>query len=177
MLSSTISSTTSDAASLARHVPCAEAALPLRWTPEHIGTRLVEAFRTMDRLPRAKGPRAAGNHWPLHRVEFADRVAEAEMPPAELRERERRRNALAFRPSGEEIARMDRALDWLRQLRDQDADLALLVTLWAFRTARGRTIRVLCREQGWSPPTFYKRRDRALAMLASRLEGEGAAVF
>lgn len=139
--------------------------------------RLVDAFRTLDKLPRAKGPRPAGNHWPAHRIEFADRVAEAELPETERRERERRRNDLAFRPSGTEIARMDRALEWLRALRELDPDQALLVTLWAFRTARGRTIRVLCRERGWTPPTFYKRRERALTAIASRLEAAGTPVF
>ena len=150
---------------------------PERWDGDHVGRRLVDAFRTLDRLPRPKGPRQAGNHWPLHRVEWADRLAQAELPERERRERERRQNDLAFRPSGGEIARMDAALDWLRDLRGRDPDLALLVTLWAYRTVRRRPLRALAQELGISPPTFYKRRDRALAWLAETLEAQAVPVF
>ena len=81
------------------------AALPERWTPDHVGQRLVDAFRTLDRLPRAKGPRQPGNHWPRTSLEWADKLAQAELPAAERIERDALRNALALRPSGREIDR------------------------------------------------------------------------
>lgn len=152
-------------------------ALPPAWTAEHVGQRLVDAMRTLDRLPRVKGPRAAGNHWMPTQLEWADRLAQAELPEAERREREERRNSLALRPSGAAIDRMDRALDWLRELRDRDPGLALVTSLWALRAARGRSLRGLCRERGWAPGTFYKLRARALDHLAAALNGRGAAVF
>ncbi len=150
--------------------------VPETWTPEHVGARLVEAMRTLDRLPRVKGPRGAGNHWPSHRVEWADRLAQAELPRAERLEREARRNA-AIRPSGAEIDRMDRALDWLRELRDLDPGMALVTSLWALRTARRRSVRALCREKGWAPATLYKLRARALDHLAAALDARGAPVW
>ena len=36
------------------------AAVPLGWTPDHVGRRLVEAMATLRRLPRPKGPARAG---------------------------------------------------------------------------------------------------------------------
>ena len=157
-------------------LPAASEALPPAWTPEHVGCRLVEAMRTLDRLPRVKGPRGAGNHWPDHRVEWADRLAQAELPQGERREREALRNACS-RPSGAEIDRMDQALDWLRELRDLDPGVALVTSLWALRTARRRSVRALCREKGWAPATLYKLRGRALDHLAAALNRRGAPVW
>lgn len=150
---------------------------PPRWTADHVGARLVEAFRTLDRLPRVKGPRQAGNHWPAHKLEWADRLAQAELPAAERRERDERRNALALRPDGAAIARMDVALDWLRELRAADPGLAETLGFWAVRAARRRSVRSLCRERGWTPASFYRRRGEALAQLAATLNTRAVPVF
>ncbi len=150
---------------------------PERWTADHIALRLVEAFRTLDRLPKVKGPRQAGNHWPSHRLEWADQLAQAELPDAERRERAERQNVLSLRPDGAAIARMDLALEWLRDLRAIDPGLALVTSFWALRAARHRSVRALCREKGWVPATFYKLRARALARLADELNRRGDAVF
>ena len=154
-----------------------DGSLPPDWTPEHVALRLVEAFRTLDRMPRVAGPRQAGNHWPRHRMEWADHLAQAELPEAERRERDALRNALAARPDGAAIARMDAALEWLRDLRGIDPGLALVTSLWALRAARRRSLRSLCREKGWAPGTFYKLRARALDVLAASLRARGVAVF
>ena len=72
---------------------------------------------------------------------------------------------------------MDRALEWLRELRDLDSGVALVTGLWALRTARRRSVRALCREKGWAPATLYKLRARALDHLAAVLNRRGAAVW
>lgn len=151
--------------------------LPATWTADHVGRRLIDAMRTLDRLPRVKGPRGSGNHWVPTRLEWADRLAQAELPEAERRERDMRQNSLASRPSGAEIDRMDRALEWLRDLRAKDPALALVTSLWALRAARGRSVRALCRERGWAPATLYKLRGRALDHLAALLTARGTPVF
>ena len=38
--------------------------LPPLWDADLVGKRLVQAFVTLDRLPRLRGPRAPGGHWP-----------------------------------------------------------------------------------------------------------------
>ena len=151
---------------------------PECWTADRVGECLVEAFRTLDRLPRAKGPRQPGNHWVRTRLEWADQLAQAELPEEERREREAAHlTALALRPSGREIDRMETALDWLRDLRAIDPGLALVTSLWALRAARRRSLRALCREKGWAPATFYKLRARALEHLATTLQAAGVPVF
>lgn len=175
MPSSTISSTTAtDALELP---PDPSGPPPGRWTPDHVGCRLVAAFATLDRLPRPRGPRPAGNHWPTHRVEWADQLAQADLPEAEKRARARQRvDTLVRAPSGKDIDRMDEALDWLRVLRARDAGLAELLSFWALYAARRRSVRAICRLRNWKPATFYYQRGRALDVLANWLEGRGVPV-
>lgn len=146
-----------------------DAPLPDIWTPDHVALRLIEAFRTLDRLPRVRGPKEPGGHWPRHRVEWADRLAEAELPEDERQARAAWRNRVGLKPTSRDLDRMDTALDWLRDLRSVDPGMALLTTLWALRAARRRSVRALCREKGWAPHTVYRLRAKPLDLLAARL--------
>jgi hypothetical protein len=151
--------------------------IPLRWEPEHVGRRLVKAFTTLDRLPRDRGPREPGGHWPKHAVEWVDRLAQAELSEAERRTREAARNFTVLRPSSIELAEMEKAFDWLRELRAVDSGMALVTSLWALRTARRKSVRRLCTERQWAPHTFYRKRAKALAYLADLLNSRNAPVF
>jgi hypothetical protein len=152
-------------------------ALPDRWTPEHVARRLVDAFKTLDRMPRVRGPRQPGDHWPRHRVEWADHLAQAELPDSEKRERADWRNRAGMKPTSPEITAMDASLEWLRDLRGVDSGMALVTSFWALRAARRRSVRALCREKGWAPHTFYRVRARALEHLAETLNARHVAVF
>ncbi len=151
--------------------------LPLRWEPEHVGDRLVKAFRTLDRLPRVSGPREPGGHWVKHAIEWADQLAQAELPEDERKERAERQNNALLRPTGAEIKEMDMALEWLRALREVDSGMALITTLWAYRAARHRSIKALCKERHWAPHTFYRKRAKALDYLAVMLNARAVSVF
>ncbi len=135
---------------------------PARWTPEHVGEKLVKAFHTLDRLPRLRGPREPGGHWVRHAIEWADRLAQAELPEDERRERAERQNEALLRPTGAEIKEMDATLEWLRDLRTIDPGMALITSLWALRVARHRSVTALCKERHWAPHTFYRKRAKAL---------------
>jgi hypothetical protein len=151
--------------------------LPSQWEPDHVGKRLVKAFATLDQLPRPRGPREPGGHWPRHAIEWTDLLAQAELDESERRERQQERNRAALRPSGVEIAQMETALDWLRELRNEDSGMALVTGLWAMRTARRRSVKALCMEKKWAPHTFYRKRAKALNYLAAWLNARGAPVF
>jgi hypothetical protein len=155
----------------------AQTARPPAWTPDHVGRMLVKAFMTLDRLPRARGPRQPGGHWPSHMVEWADQLAAAELGESERRERERELNRVTLRPTAIEIKQMEAAFDWLRELRDADPGMALVTSLWALRSARGRSVKRLIAEKKWAPHTFYRKRAKALEFLATRLEARGVPVF
>jgi hypothetical protein len=151
--------------------------IPARWEPEHVGRRLVQAFVTLDQLPRLRGPREPGGHWPQHAIEWADRLAQAELSDAERRTREAARNFTNLRPASAEIAAMETAFDWLRELRGIDSGMALVTSLWALAAARHRSVRRLCAKRGWAPYTFYRKRAKALAWLADNLNARNLPVF
>ncbi len=151
--------------------------LPARWEPEHVGKRIVKAFATLDRLPKVRGPRKPGGHWPGHCVEWADQLAQAELDESERRTREQRSNRILSRPTGAEIAHMEAAFDWLLELHAHDTGMALVTSFWALRCARGRSIKKLCAEKSWALHTFYRKRTKALTYLAKWLNDTGVAVF
>jgi hypothetical protein len=150
---------------------------PTVWTGDHVGRMLIKAFMTLDRLPRVRGPREPGGHWPGHLIEWADQLACAELAESERRDRERARNRVTMRPTAVEIRQMDAAFDWLRELRDEDPGMALVTSLWALRSARGRSVKKLLAEKRWAPHTFYRKRAKALEFLATRLDARGVPVF
>jgi hypothetical protein len=166
-----------DVASSELPVATAETARPPAWTPDHVGRMLVKAFITLDRLPRARGPREPGGHWPGHVIEWADQLAVAELDESERRERDYARNRVTIRPTALEIRQMEAAFDWLRELRDADPGMAIVASLWALRSARGRSVKKLIAEKKWAPHTFYRKRAKALEFLSQRLEERGVPVF
>ncbi len=159
-----------------RHIATAES-LPLVWDAELIGKRLVQAFVTLDRLPRMRGPREPGGHWPRTVTEWADLLAQAELEASERRERQQIASRAMIRPTALEIRRMDAAFEWLRELREIDSGMALVTSLWALRSARHRSIKKLCEEKQWAPHTFFRKRAKALETLAQMLNARGAPVF
>jgi hypothetical protein len=130
--------------------------LPLLWEADHVGKRLGQALGTLDRLPRLRGPREPGGHWPRTLTEWADRLAQAELEESERRERERAYNRTVIRPTAVEIQRMDAALEWLRELHDLDSGMALVTTLWALRSARGRSIKSFARKSNGHRIRFFE---------------------
>jgi hypothetical protein len=106
-----------------------------------------------------------------------DRLAQAELNEAERRTCEAARNFTVIRPSSTELAEMEKAFDWLRELRAVDSGMALVTSLWALRTARRKSVRRLCTERQWAPHTFYRKRAKALAYLADLLNSRNAPVF
>ncbi|ACB96733.1 hypothetical protein [Beijerinckia indica] len=140
--------------------------IPERWTPEHVGTRIVDAIRIERRLPPVRGPRPPGNHFRevvnegIDQTDFAD-------PP-----RNRRGPATAT-----EIKQMEIALGWMTLLRDHDPGLAVVTVHWAFAVVSGKTVRDLCKRKGWAFGTFYRKRNAALGFVADHLNAVAVPVF
>lgn len=151
--------------------------IPTNWNADHVGKRLVKAFVTLDRLPKVRGPREPGGHWPLHATEWADQLARAELGAEEKRVRDIDQNRSMLQPSSAEIAQMELAFDWLRELRAVDSGMALVASLWALCSARHRSVRRLCAKKQWAPYTFYRKRAKALEHLAQWLNDRNVSVF
>jgi hypothetical protein len=127
------------------------------WEPDSVGKGLVQAFVTLDRLPRLRGPREPGGHWPGTITGWADQVAQAELEQSERQARQQISNRAIIRPTAAEIAQMEAAFEWLRELRAVDAGL--------------------CTEKQWPPHTFFRKKARALANIAQMLNARGVPVF
>lgn len=144
------------------------------WNAERVGEALVEAFVTLDRLPRVQGPRAPGGHWPGILREWSDQLG---IDPLERKMREEAANQTVVKPTSEEILHMETAFDWLKELREREPGIALVVTMWALRTAQGRSMKQLCYEKRWSRRTFWRKKARGLEMLAEMLNLRVVPVF
>ncbi len=147
------------------------------WDAALVGKKLIQAFATLDRLPRLRGPREPGGHWPSTLTEWADQLARAELEESERRARQEISNRVIIRPTAAEIAQMEAAFEWLRELRAIDTGMAIVTMLWALRSARRRSIKALCAEKNWPPHTFFRKRAKALASIAELLNDRGAPVF
>jgi hypothetical protein len=148
------------------------------WNAELVGAAIVQAFLTLARMPHAGGPRGPGGNWPKTMIEFSDQVGWAGMDPIEKKMREEAANRGRIQPpNSEEIKRMDTAFDWLKQLRLHDTGMAIVTTLWALRTSQGRSVKWLCREKSWAPRTFFRKREKALSMLAGWLNERAVPVW
>jgi hypothetical protein len=151
-----------------------EILLASAWNAERVGEALVEAFVTLDRLPRVQGPRQPGGHWPGILREWSDQLG---IDPLERKMREEAANQTVVKPTSEEILHMETAFDWLKELRERESEIALVVTLWALRAAQGRSIKQLCRERRWSRRTFWRKRSRGLEIMVELLNRRAVLVF
>ena len=155
-----------------------EERVPDRWTPHHVGVRLVDAFKTLERTPRVPGPREPGAAWPSYQYDWADRLAQAEQTATERKDRERQQNNnVRIRPSAVELQQMDAAFDWLRQLREFDEGFAVQLVAWTVRSAKGKSVRDLCKERGWSFQNFYRRIGKGKSWISDRLNSTSSPVF
>jgi hypothetical protein len=152
--------------------------VPQSWDAELVGEAIVQGFATLARMPQSAGPRAPGGNWPQTMVEFSDQVGWAGMDPLEKKMREEAANrGRVPQPTREEIQRMEMAFDWLRELHQQDTEMAAMVTLWALRTVQDRSIKRLCIEKDWPSRTFWRKRAKALMWLAALLNAKAVPVF
>lgn len=124
------------------------------WTPDRVGQRLREAFRTLARLPnrdlRYLFPKLCS--WPelarSKREDFADEWTRMPRIP----------------PEPAAIDEMDEALQWLIPLNPQER---LLLSAWAL----GTPAYWIAKERHISRRTFWRERARALGDIAVRLNG------
>lgn len=104
--------------------------VPLEWTPEHVGARLIEAYETLRLSCGHVGPKAFGNGWPEMMREFADLV-----DPDAQKNHAAERSSSRNRPSSETISRMNEALGWPRRFLDGEALKADALMVWTYAKA------------------------------------------
>jgi hypothetical protein len=97
--------------------PLAEAPGPeyvrTHWSGPHVGKRLVEAFRTLSRMPVPRGPHNdMQGYWPEWVREWSDELARLTGDERQQAADARIANRVTIRPSAAEISRMEAAIGW-----------------------------------------------------------------
>lgn len=106
---------------------------PTHWTPDLVGKRLVEALKTLRRIPARIGPKGYGSTMPEIIRDWADKLAQLENPDNSMLHTTRARST----PTADEVARMDEALSWPLRFLQGDELAAHLVVAWAQERAKG----------------------------------------
>lgn len=153
--------------------------IPRKWTPEHAGLRLCEAFAVYVVLPKVRGPKMPGNSWPAYvQEEFEDRVAQEQQGETEKQER-RRETERRWRqpPTPAEVSAMERVMEWLHPAFGEDDHTRRRVVAWALAKASDQDMHDLCRRRRWSYATFQRQKHHGLKMLAAWLRRTGVKVF
>jgi hypothetical protein len=87
--------------------------VPPHWLGFHVGLRLVEGLRVLQRVPMSRGPQIFGNSWPAAATTYEDLAGYADDEDWKTE----RRAELHFawqkvRPSSIEIAHMEAVISW-----------------------------------------------------------------
>lgn len=137
-----------------------EGDIPDEWTPEHVGTRLIEAFEILSRSGGRVGPGKVGNAWPEMLIEFADRT-DAQARSLAEKEWQQSRGSI---PSADEVSRMNQALRWSMDYLDGRPLTADALMLWAYAKATGRDMDGM----------LHQRKKRAAAMASEMMRRANA---
>jgi hypothetical protein len=92
-------------------VPAPEYVPPF-WIGSHCGLRLVQAFKTLGKMPMSFGPRFGSGYWPSYRHEWEDLLAQEEAAKDDKRLRAEAFNRVRIPPTAVEVGNMETAIVW-----------------------------------------------------------------
>jgi hypothetical protein len=137
--------------------------VPKDWSWIYVLERLVEAFRTLRRLPMPTRPRGFINSMPFYVYDRADLNSQLETD--ELERMARLRNRVRILPSPDEIMRMEEAIWWpIKYLSDAE-DLARAVNLAAMWAATDADVDKGLRRIKTTRREFNARKLRGLCVI------------
>jgi hypothetical protein len=107
--------------------------VPSEWNGPHVGVRLVDAWRTLAKIPMPRfWPRGFGRNWPAYRIEWTDLLSMVGAGEFEAMQREI--NRVRVLPSATEISCMEKAIGWPLDYLDDERQI-LIVNVCARTTA------------------------------------------
>ena len=128
--------------------------LPQVWTPEYVGSRMIEAHAVLRRLPMVTRPKEFGDAWPLYKYEAGELAHQAGAGTLEFG-----RNRVIRGTSADEVARMNEALCWpMEHLQGEPSWVAEELNLWA------------------ADPDDYATPHRGVEVIANALNARGVPV-
>ena len=154
--------------------------VPGVWDGPHAGVRLVEAFKTLSRMPMERGPRFKSGLWAQYPMEWIDIVAKEHEwlnDHGQASEAARQWARTRHRSTPEEVSRMEAALSWApRYLIARPLVMRVVQTVARFRSIGYESDKIAHRLR--KPAVTVRRINRAgLDTIAAGLRRDGVAVF
>jgi hypothetical protein len=150
--------------------------VPQDWDGPHVGLRMMEAFKTLARLPNS-GVGQKSSAWPEYRHEWEDLLAQ-QGADADVREdAARAQNRARLMPTAEDVSRMEKVIGWPARYLHEKPRIARLVQRAAYFRARDLSLDIIARRLRRSPAMLRRDNQVALDSIASGLRCDGEPVF
>jgi len=142
----------------------------MKWQPDIVRARFVEACDTEQRLPLGGGKQSCG-YWPAYVYSFEDMNGWGTKRLAEEREMRLKR----IPPSAAAISRFDEVMTWSASLIHDDTRRHIIWT-WARCQAFDLSFAEQCRGFGWVKMTAYRRLHATSDAISRDLDKSGVLV-
>jgi hypothetical protein len=154
--------------------PLDDPALPMVWTGEHVGLRLVEAMQTLRLLPGGSG--GTMSTWPSYLYEFDDLVEQQKQ--GELERTQKIQNRTRISPSLNEISRMELVIWWPMHFLMLSSPRLVEAVMWVSHAhSIERDIEWVVRKRGGFVDTWRARHAHGCEIIASGLVLDKVRVF
>jgi hypothetical protein len=153
--------------------------VPLVWYGWHVGQRLVEAFRTLARMP-TPSPGGHKTIWPLYQYDVREYYAALIGADSDIvADVQGARNRVRLAASAEDIHRMEIALAWPGHFLGLERLLCVVVNEVAYFRSRGFDLDRIARKSKpkCSTNLLRHRNQRGLDLIAEGLRREELPVF
>ncbi|WP_052502940.1 hypothetical protein [Brucella anthropi] len=134
------------------------------WTPKLVGEVLVEMARWLATHGGRVGPVRLKSAMPELRMELADRLAEG-WQSVSLNEVVGRRSSYGPRA----VSLFERAIDWQGTYLLGERGAGRVLALWLRCRVTKLKFDAALKARGWSRATAYRKRDKALSLVAQGL--------
>lgn len=156
------------------------------WNSEKVLVAVVDAFRTLGKLPDRSRHKVLRSAWPddtyakapklIETEKFAAEVHAIALGEEEIQARQAERNFVIVPPTPVDIDRMSIALVWPARYIEDRAIRVVLMQCSVVRAA-DKSLRKLCRDRGWPYEATFARCRRAGKIIAARLNEDGVATW
>jgi hypothetical protein len=152
--------------------------VPKTWDGPHVGKRLVDGLRILQRVPVARGLRGFGNAWPSYRYDWTDELWQLTADEQQKWQDAQARNLTRAIPSSEEITRMEATIGWPGHYLLSFPQLMRVVQTAARARARFRDLHSVAHRELKLPLRLVRHWNReGLDRIAAGLRRDDVRVF
>jgi hypothetical protein len=151
--------------------------IPPFWIGSHVGLRLVQAFKTLGKMPMSFGPRFGSGYWPQYRHEWEDLLAQEEAAKDDKQLRAEAFNRVRIPPTAIEVGNMETAIVWPARYLTSRPLIMRVVHRVAAGRARGQELEAIAYRMKRRAAAVRTMNRAGLDLIAAGLRRQGTAVF